>query len=113
MITKRAHQSYADRYSLLPDPDGRRRSGIINAPTDQSISSVTVVPDPGDTATVASVIEIGAGNTPLTFNQPVQILFPGQAGKHVGLLPEQRLYRDKPDESRQCGRLGAEPKWIL
>jgi uncharacterized repeat protein (TIGR02543 family) len=59
-------------------------SGSINAPTVQSINSVTVVPDQGDTATVDSVIEIGAGNTPLTFNQPVQILFPGQAGKHVG-----------------------------
>jgi uncharacterized repeat protein (TIGR02543 family) len=63
---------------------GSNWNGSINAPTDQSTSSVTVVPDQGDTASVDSVIEIGAGNTPLTFNQPVQILFPGLAGKHVG-----------------------------
>jgi hypothetical protein len=63
---------------------GSNWSGSINAPTDQSTSSVTVVPDQGDTASVDSVIEIGAESTLLTFNQPVRLLFLGQTGKLVG-----------------------------
>jgi hypothetical protein len=59
-------------------------NGSINVPTAESVSSVTIVPDQGDIASVDSVIEIGRGDTSLTFNQPVQILFSGQAGKHVG-----------------------------
>jgi hypothetical protein len=38
----------------------------------------------GNTALVASAIEIGLGDTPLTFDKAVKIVFAGQAGKYVG-----------------------------
>ncbi len=53
--------------------------GTIHAPVVQAADSVTI---PG--ATVNAVIEIGYGDLALTFNQPVRILIPGQAGKSVG-----------------------------
>jgi hypothetical protein len=57
-------------------------NGSLNAPT--SVGSVTVTPVSGETPTVESVIEIGSIDTPLTFNQPVRILFSRQTGKLVG-----------------------------
>ena len=45
-----------------------------------------VTPDPGMTATVDSVIEIGFGDVPLTFNRAVRIPYiPGKAGKDADI----------------------------
>lgn len=59
-------------------------TGMVNLPQVQSNSSVTVAPDSGMTASVSSVIEIGFGDTPLTFDRAVRILFAGQGGNYVG-----------------------------
>lgn len=58
--------------------------GTITMPTVVEKSSVDVTPTSGTTAAVESVIEIGYGDTPLSFNKAVRILIPGQAGKKVG-----------------------------
>ncbi len=58
--------------------------GTINLPAVQANNTVTVTPDSGKTATVSTVIEIGFGDVPLTFNKAVRILIPGQAGKEAG-----------------------------
>jgi len=59
-------------------------NGIINAPTIQDSNSVTVVPDSGNTASVSSVIEVGYGDTELTFSKAVRLLIPGATGKNAG-----------------------------
>ncbi len=59
-------------------------NGIINVPQIQANSTVTVTPESGNTASVSSVIEIGFGDTLLTFNKAVRIKIAGQAGKYVG-----------------------------
>ena len=59
-------------------------NGVINAPKIESNSSVSVIPDSGNTATVSSVIEIGYGDVELIFSKAVRILIPGAAGKYVG-----------------------------
>ncbi|HWQ73461.1 MAG TPA: cell wall-binding repeat-containing protein [Desulfitobacteriaceae bacterium] len=53
--------------------------GRINTPAVKDIS----VLDPGSN-TVYSIIEIGFENVELTFDKPVRILFPDQAGREVG-----------------------------
>ncbi|MDH7579024.1 MAG: S-layer homology domain-containing protein [Bacillota bacterium] len=58
--------------------------GTINVPTVKPNNSVTVTPDPGKTATVSTVIEVGFGDVPLTFSRAVRLLIPGQAGKEAG-----------------------------
>ncbi len=63
-------------------------NGTINVPTVQENNTVQVTPDPGMTAKVDTVIEVGFGDVPLTFNKAVRILIPGQAGKDAG------YYRD-------------------
>jgi len=59
-------------------------NGIINVPQVKLNSTVTVTPDSGNTAAVFSVVEIGYGDTKLTFSKAVRLLFSGQAGKEVG-----------------------------
>ncbi|HVO86457.1 MAG TPA: hypothetical protein VMT23_01850 [Candidatus Binatia bacterium] len=61
-------------------------NGILSAPTVLNNSSVTIPTPSGTTTTVATVIEVGAGNLNLTFNKGVRILLPGQAGKLVGFV---------------------------
>jgi hypothetical protein len=68
--------------TMVSAPDGW--DGTINVPTVQASNTVSVTPDAGKNATVNSVIEIGYGDVPLTFNKAVRILIPGQAGKDVG-----------------------------
>lgn len=58
--------------------------GTINVPAVKPSNSVTVTPDPGKNATVSTVIEVGFGDVPLTFDKAVRILIPGQAGKDAG-----------------------------
>lgn len=45
---------------------------------------VAPAPDSGYTASVVAAIAIGAGDTPLTFDQAVELTFAGQAGNLVG-----------------------------
>jgi len=52
--------------------------GIINLPTFKPLSSVSI-----ESGTITSVIEIGSGDTPLTFDIPVQIKFEGKGGQNV------------------------------
>jgi hypothetical protein len=47
-------------------------------------SSYTLTPDSGTTATAIEAIEIGAGDTPITFDKGVRLLFAGQKDKLVG-----------------------------
>jgi uncharacterized repeat protein (TIGR02543 family) len=63
--------------------------GIIVPPTPEPTAMDTVqtsaaASDIGEVPTVSFVIEIGENDTPLTFNQPVRILFPDATGKLVG-----------------------------
>ncbi|HET9850370.1 MAG TPA: lamin tail domain-containing protein [Candidatus Saccharimonadales bacterium] len=61
-------------------------NGVISAPTVEPNSSVNVPTASGTTTTVATVIEVGAGNTGLTFSKAVRLLIPGQASKLVGFV---------------------------
>jgi len=56
--------------------------GIVNAPTILANSSVSI----GSDKTVATVIDVGAGDISLTFNNAVRLLIPGQAGKLAGFV---------------------------
>jgi len=57
-------------------------NGIINLP--EVNNNPTVVASSGNTAQVFSAIEIGLGDTPVTFNKGVRISFTGANGKLVG-----------------------------
>ncbi|MGI6647981.1 MAG: S-layer homology domain-containing protein [Bacillota bacterium] len=59
-------------------------NGTINVPTVQPANTVTIDPDPGQKVTVNSVIEVGYGDIPLTFDKAVRLAIPGQAGKDAG-----------------------------
>ncbi|MCG9967275.1 leucine-rich repeat protein [Pelotomaculum terephthalicicum JT] len=61
-------------------------NGIINLPSVQERDTVSVTPDAGKTASANTVIEIGFGDVPLTFDKAVRILIPGQAGKEAGYI---------------------------
>ncbi|MDR9787921.1 MAG: S-layer homology domain-containing protein [Peptococcaceae bacterium MAG4] len=68
-------------------------NGNINVPRVEEKTSVKVTPDPGMTATVDSVIEIGFGDVPLTFNRAVRILIPGKAGKDAGYYRGDQFFK--------------------
>jgi len=53
--------------------------GTMGLPQVLSNSSIAV-----SNGTVNAVIEVGAGNSPLTFNKAVRLVLPGQAGKSAG-----------------------------
>jgi hypothetical protein len=57
-------------------------NGVISAPTVVNAPSITA--DAGQTATALSAIEVGAGDTPLTFSKAVKLTFSGMAGKLIG-----------------------------
>ncbi|MCL6635687.1 MAG: DUF4430 domain-containing protein, partial [Peptococcaceae bacterium] len=59
-------------------------TGTINVPSVKPNSSVTVTPDPGKTAAVHAVVEVGFDDVPINFDRAVRMVFPGQAGKEVG-----------------------------
>lgn len=56
-------------------------NGVINSPTILSSSAVSI-PDNG--AKPTGVVEVGAGDTSLTFDKAVRILIPSQSGKLAG-----------------------------
>ena len=58
--------------------------GVINAPKVLASTQVSPVADSGTNVTTQSVIEVGIGDTPLTFSKAVRLLIPNQAGKLVG-----------------------------
>jgi YVTN family beta-propeller protein len=61
-------------------------NGAISLPTVEATSSVTV-PTSGNTInTVNAVVEIGAGDTELTFSRAVRLVIPGMAGKSAGYV---------------------------
>jgi hypothetical protein len=68
-------------------------NGNINVPRVEEKTSVQVTPDPGMTATVDSVIEIGFGDVPLTFTKAVRILIPGKAGKEAGYYRGNQFFK--------------------
>lgn len=59
-------------------------TGKINIPTIQSNSTVSPPAASGFTSSTSSVVEIGFGDVPLTFDKGVRVLIAGQAGKLVG-----------------------------
>lgn len=59
-------------------------NGVMNVPQVRANSTVTVTPDSGNNASVSSVIEVGYGDTKLTFNKAVRLVLSGQAGKDAG-----------------------------
>lgn len=61
-------------------------TGAVTVPTFLPNSSVTIPSATGTTTTVVAVIEIGAGDTPLTFDKGVRILMVGQGTKKAGFL---------------------------
>jgi len=70
--------------TTISAPADSNWDGAVQLPTVRANDSATVTPDSGKTATVNSVIEIGFGDIPLTFDKAVRILIPGQAGKEAG-----------------------------
>lgn len=66
--------------------DSSSWDGTITPPTVESNSSVIIPTPSGQITTVASVIEVGAGNIGLTFDNAVRLILPGQSGKLVGFI---------------------------
>lgn len=59
-------------------------SGIINAPTVKSNSSVTATADSGKTSTVNAVVEVGYDDVKLVLSNAARLVLAGQAGKDAG-----------------------------
>ncbi len=59
---------------------GTSWSGVLNLPTTRALTSVTL-PVSG---TTTSVIEVGAGDTLLTFDKAIRLKFEGKGGQSVG-----------------------------
>jgi len=60
--------------------------GVIKAPTVVPKSSVTIPAESGTTVTVATAIEVGAGDIGLTFDNGVRLLLPSDSDKLVGFV---------------------------
>lgn len=58
--------------------------GIMNAPKKLDNTGIVPTASNGNIAITSSVIEVGLGDTPLTFDKAVRLLLPGQAGKLLG-----------------------------
>lgn len=59
-------------------------NGLINLPTIQSITSVSLPIQSEITNTITQVIEVGFGSTQLNLTNPAKLVFYGHAGQHVG-----------------------------
>jgi hypothetical protein len=59
-------------------------NGIMNVPTVNVLTSVTPTVNNGMTNTVLSVVEVGYGDTKLTFDNAARLVISGQAGKLTG-----------------------------
>lgn len=82
-------------------------NGTITAPTVIASTTVTIPAPSGTTATVATVIEVGADNINLTFDKAVRLVIPGQAGKLVGFVRNGNFTQItnvcSPDDSQTTG----------
>ncbi|MFZ3043611.1 MAG: peptidoglycan-binding protein, partial [Minisyncoccia bacterium] len=58
-------------------------NGVMNLPTATTTSTIPTASS-GKTISLSKTIEMGAGDTPLSFNNPVKVTFVGQAGKLAG-----------------------------
>jgi len=61
--------------------DDENWNGIINAPT---TTTINLPQTSGETKTLSMAIEVGLGDTKLSFDKAVRMEFPNQAGKRVG-----------------------------
>lgn len=80
----------------IPDAttiSGTGWDGNLILPTIKENSSVNVTPDSGKTASVNTVVEIGFGDTALTFDKAVRILIPGMGGKDAGYYRGTNFYK--------------------
>ncbi|MEX1995451.1 MAG: right-handed parallel beta-helix repeat-containing protein [Candidatus Saccharimonadales bacterium] len=68
-------------------PTGGIWNGQINSPAIRAPSTVSVPTPDGFTTAVATVIEVGSNDVTLTFDSPVRLLIPDQAGSRVGFIP--------------------------
>ena len=59
-------------------------NGVINLPQPQPTSAIVPTVSSGNTASVATVIEVGAGNLSLVLDHAARLLFAGDAGDSVG-----------------------------
>lgn len=76
--------------TIVSAPEGW--DGTLHLPTVEATNSITVTPSSGSTATVNSVIEVGFGDVPLTFNHAVRLLIPGQVGHKAGYVRSGTFY---------------------
>ena len=59
-------------------------SGVLNAPQIQANSSITVPTASGETGTITrAVVEVGFGDSAITFDKAVRLTLAGQAGKAI------------------------------
>ena len=64
---------------------GTSWNGLLQLPSVDTTSNLVYPVPSGQTATPSITIDLGS-STPLTFNQPVRLLFVGESGKHVGFF---------------------------
>ncbi|MDO9399770.1 MAG: hypothetical protein Q7T79_03755 [bacterium] len=67
-------------------------TGIINTPIVKNNDSVIVAHESGKTASVTSVVEVGADDVKLIFDKAARILITGQAGKNAGYSRSGNFY---------------------
>ena len=60
--------------------------GVINLPTVQTNSNISIPTPPGTSTTLGTVIDVGSDSVNLTFDKPVRLLIAGQANKLVGFI---------------------------
>lgn len=61
-------------------------NGIINLPTIQTNTSISIPTPSGTSTTLGTVIDVGSDSVNLTFDKPVRLLIAGQANKLVGFI---------------------------
>jgi len=59
-------------------------TGLMTLPKISANNTVSVTPTSGYTATVALVVELGTGDTNISFGKGTRLVLPGQAGKLAG-----------------------------
>ncbi|MDE1828661.1 MAG: hypothetical protein KGH65_05880, partial [Candidatus Micrarchaeota archaeon] len=86
-LTVNSNTSAGNFQVILPSDvtmSGANWNGVVNLPTVQSTTSVILPSESGIVNIPISVIEVGFGSTPITFDRSVQIVFSGQSGKRIG-----------------------------
>ncbi|MGG1519304.1 family 43 glycosylhydrolase [Paenibacillus oryzisoli] len=65
--------------------------GTVHLPQVETAQTINLVPDPGKTAAVHAVIEVGFGDVPLTLSRAARIVIPGAAGKEAAYVRDGNL----------------------